>query len=74
MLVEQAIFTSAQTERGDGYQLIAASSGIDDAEARRFDEQWSEFTDRTLANPAGGPQWLGRDPQAILNRQFGAEH
>lgn len=34
MLAEQAIFTSARTEKGDGYQLVARSRGISDPDAR----------------------------------------
>lgn len=33
MQIEQAIFTSARTRRMDGYQLVAASSGVSQAEA-----------------------------------------
>lgn len=36
MYVEQAIFTSAQTDRTDGYQLVARSSGINDDDAREL--------------------------------------
>jgi len=32
--IEQAIFTSAQTKRGDGYQIVASSDGMDDEDAR----------------------------------------
>lgn len=34
MLAEQAIFTSARTDQGDGYQLVARSRGVTDADAR----------------------------------------
>ncbi|HVA49465.1 MAG TPA: hypothetical protein VNH11_24070 [Pirellulales bacterium] len=34
MLVEQAIFTSADTGRRDGYQLVATSPGVDEADLR----------------------------------------
>jgi hypothetical protein len=35
-LVEQAVFTSAQTDRSDGYQLVAASPGLSEADAREL--------------------------------------
>ncbi len=34
--IEQAIYTSAQTARGDGYQVVAASEGVDKADAREL--------------------------------------
>ncbi|MEX0586338.1 MAG: hypothetical protein WD176_06825, partial [Pirellulales bacterium] len=34
MFVEQALFTSAQTARGDGYQLVARSRGIAEEDVR----------------------------------------
>ncbi len=34
MLAEQAIFTSARTDKGDGYQLVARSRGVSDPDAR----------------------------------------
>lgn len=34
MHLQQAIFTSAQTVRGDGYQLVAASPGLSEADAQ----------------------------------------
>jgi hypothetical protein len=36
VLIEQAIYTSCQTNRSDGYQLVAASPGIDAADAREL--------------------------------------
>lgn len=36
MLIEQAIFTSARTERAAGYQLASCSPGITDADAREL--------------------------------------
>jgi hypothetical protein len=38
MLVEQAIFTSAKTPRGEGYQLVARSPGLVEADARELAE------------------------------------
>lgn len=36
MLVEQAIFTSARTGHGDGYQVVSRSPGVVEAEAREL--------------------------------------
>jgi hypothetical protein len=36
VLVEQAIFTSARTGHGDGYQVVARSPGVTEAEAREL--------------------------------------
>ncbi len=36
MLIEQAIFTSAHTDRTQGYQLIARSPGLSEADAREL--------------------------------------
>ena len=36
MLIEQAIFTSAQTGRRDGYQLAGRSPGVDEADLREL--------------------------------------
>ncbi len=36
MLIEQAIFTSARTERAAGYQLASRSRGVTDADAREL--------------------------------------
>lgn len=36
MLIEQAVFTSAQTARRDGYQLVATSPGLLEADAREL--------------------------------------
>ena len=35
-LIEQAVFTSAETDRAAGYQLVAASAGLSDADAREL--------------------------------------
>jgi hypothetical protein len=35
-MIDQAIFTSARTSRGDGYQLVARSAGVSEAEAREL--------------------------------------
>ena len=40
MLVEQAVFTSAQTRNTQGYHLVARSSGIDEASAQEL-IRWS---------------------------------
>ncbi|MEX2187352.1 MAG: hypothetical protein WD875_11175 [Pirellulales bacterium] len=36
MCIDQAIFTSARTPRGDGYQLVARSEGVTDDEAHQL--------------------------------------
>ncbi len=36
MLIEQAVFTSARTERADGYQLVARSPGVTEEDAREI--------------------------------------
>ena len=36
MLIEQAIFTSAQTDRAQGYQLLSRSPGLTEADAREL--------------------------------------
>ncbi len=36
MLIEQAVFTSARTDRAAGYQLVAKSPGVDDRDARQL--------------------------------------
>jgi len=35
-LIEQAVFTSAETDRAAGYQLVAASAGLSEADAREL--------------------------------------
>ena len=47
MIIEQAIFTSAQTDRSDGYQLVAASRGIV-SEDRRELTVWGPSHDSLL--------------------------
>lgn len=52
-MIEQAIFTSARTEHGDGYQLAACSEGISDADARQL-ALWGPSHDALLdASPLG---------------------
>ena len=36
MNIEQAIFTSAETERAAGYQVVAQSAGVCEADAREL--------------------------------------
>jgi len=36
MLIEQAVFTSARTDRADGYQLVARSPGVTEEDAREI--------------------------------------
>ena len=45
--IEQAIFTSAQTNRLDGYQLAVHSGGIDDADLREL-QAWGPSHDSLL--------------------------
>lgn len=53
MHIEQAVFTSALTDRSGGYQLIARSSGVTDAEAREL-SIWGPSHDSLLdAGPSG---------------------
>jgi hypothetical protein len=47
VFVEQAIFTSARTQRLDGYQLVAASPGVTEAEAREL-SAWGPTHDSLL--------------------------
>lgn len=48
MLIEQAIFTSAETSRREGYQLVAHSPGIDEADLREL-STWGPSHDSLLA-------------------------
>jgi hypothetical protein len=51
--IEQAVFTSALTDRSGGYQLIARSGGINDAEAREL-SVWGPSHDSLLdSGPTG---------------------
>ncbi len=36
VFIEQAIFTSAQTSRGDGYHLVARSHGVSEEDAQQL--------------------------------------
>src|SRR5690554_4688658 len=36
MLIEQAVFTSARTDRAEGYQLVARSPGVVEEDAREI--------------------------------------
>lgn len=47
MKVEQAIFTSTRTARGAGYQLVARSAGVTDADAREL-AAWGPSHDSLL--------------------------
>lgn len=47
MLIEQAIFTSAETSRREGYQLVAHSPGIDEADLREL-SAWGPSHDSLL--------------------------
>lgn len=57
MLIEQAIFTSAQTDCATGYQLVAASPGVRDVDAQQLanwgpshDSLWEEGPDGSSVN------------------------
>ena len=52
-LLEQAIFTSAQTRRGDGYQLVAQSKGVSQTDAREL-TAWGPSHDALLFPEQGG--------------------
>src|SRR6186713_3173742 len=45
--IEQAVYTSARTTRGEGYHLVARSPGISDADARAM-STWSPSHDGLL--------------------------
>ena len=47
MFIEQAIFTSAETSRREGYQLVAHSAGIDEADLREL-SAWGPSHDSLL--------------------------
>lgn len=47
MLIEQAIFTSAETSRREGYQLVSHSAGIDEADLREL-SAWGPSHDSLL--------------------------
>ncbi len=51
MLVDQAIFTSAQTAQRDGYQLVATSPGVSDDDARQL-ALWCPSHDALVDRPA----------------------
>ncbi len=51
MLIEQAIFTSARTDRADGYQLVARSGGLSETAAHEL-ALWGPSHD-SLADPSG---------------------
>jgi len=46
-LIEQAVFTSAETDRSAGYQVVASSAGVRDADAREL-AVWSPSHDAML--------------------------
>lgn len=51
MLIEQAIFTSAKTQRAQGYQLIGRSPGLSDTDARDL-AVWGPSHDSLLSTSA----------------------
>ena len=50
MFIEQAIFTSAATDRAQGYQLISRSPGLSEADAREL-AVWGPSHDSLLERP-----------------------
>ena len=50
MLIEQAIFTSTQTDRAEGYQLAGRSNGLSAADAREL-AVWGPSHDSLLEQP-----------------------
>jgi hypothetical protein len=52
VLIEQAIFTSANTDRAQGYQLVSRSPGLSEADAREL-AVWGPSHDSLLERPGG---------------------
>ena len=50
MLIEQAIFTSAETTRAQGYQLVSRSAGLGETDAREL-AVWGPSHDSLLERP-----------------------
>jgi hypothetical protein len=50
VLIEQAIFTSAETDRAQGYQLVRRSPGLSEADAREL-SLWGPSHDSLLERP-----------------------
>jgi hypothetical protein len=50
VLIEQAIFTSAETDRAQGYQLVRRSSGLSEADAREL-SLWGPSHDSLVERP-----------------------
>ena len=50
--IEQAVFTSAQTDRSDGYQVVAASPGVSEADVREL-AAWGPSHDAMLRSTPG---------------------
>lgn len=50
MVIEQAVFTSAKTQRAEGYQLVARSAGLSDADAREL-AVWGPSHDSLIERP-----------------------
>lgn len=56
MLIEQAIFTSAQTDRADGYQVVGRSPGVSDEAARDL-AVWCPSHDSLLDEAGATPSY-----------------
>lgn len=50
MLIEQAIFTSAETDRAQGYQIVSRSPGLSEADAREL-AVWGPSHDSLVERP-----------------------
>ncbi len=50
MLIEQAIFTSAETDRAQGYQLVRRSAGVSETDAREL-SLWGPSHDSLVERP-----------------------
>ena len=53
--IEQAIFTSAKSDRASGYHLVSRSPGITEADARDL-ASWGPSHDSLLGSEAWPPQ------------------
>lgn len=62
MLIEQAVFTSARTDRGRGYHLVATSPGVRPEDARQL-TAWAP-AHGSLCGPGGDAQSVNFHPLA----------
>jgi hypothetical protein len=76
VVIEQAIFTSAQTARGDGYQLVAHSPGLSMPDARQL-TAWGPSHDSLLESgdePASVNFWRLTSGNYCVSRTTSAGH